>query len=106
MFKKCLSTKKDSKAPMEHFLKKICKKINLEELKTDRIVGKPIKTYNRTIYPIVEILTVGNKIQSFKGAQISPIALMVEENNERYVISLTGEEINLEELIKLKEKTK
>ena len=96
----------ESKQDIKGIFKKVCQKSNIELPKIDIVVGNPVKAYNKTIYPIVEILIIGNKMQSFQGAQISPFALVVEEQEKEYAISLTGGEIDSEELIELKEKQK
>ncbi len=86
--------------------KEACEKCNIEMPKWDRVVGKPVEAAGKTIYPIIEIVTIGNRVQNFKGIEIFPIALVIEESGEKYAISLTGEEINSEELIEMVSKSK
>ena len=81
--------------------KEFCRNCNIEMPKWDKVVGKPIKTANRTIYPIIEVVTIGNNMPNFRGIEIFPIALVIEESGEKYAISLTGEEINSDELIEM-----
>lgn len=79
--------------------KESCKDCSIEMPKFDRVVGKPVKVNDRIIYPIIEIATIGNKMQNFKGIEIFPIALVIEEAGEKYAVSLTGEEIDPDEFI-------
>ncbi len=65
----------------------------------DKVVGKPIKAGDRAIYPIIDVVTVENNMPPFRGIEIFPIALVIEESGERYAISLTEEEINSDEFI-------
>lgn len=86
----------------------LCKKCSINMPQWDRMVGKPFKTGNRTIYPVLEVATVGSNLPSFRGIEIFPIALVIKESGEKYTISLTDEEINPDELIGMvfKEKEK
>lgn len=106
MFKKIKGCKNENKQDIANIFKKVYERSNMEGPKIDIMVGNPVKAYNKTIYPIIEILTIGSKMQSFKGAEIFPIALVVEEQENEYVISLIEGEINPEELIEMKEKQK
>ncbi len=71
--------------------------INIPEFKTDKKVGKPVEIAGRTIYPIIE--TYVTKGQEFAVIEIFPIALVIKELDNNYVISLTEDEINHNELI-------
>lgn len=79
--------------------KDACWNCNIEMPKWDKIVGKPIKAEGRTIYPIIETVIIGNNMPNFRGIEIFPIALVIEESGEKYAVSLTEEEINSDELI-------
>lgn len=79
--------------------KEFCGNHNIEMPKWDKIVGKPIKAEGRTIYPIIDVVTVGNNMPAFRGIEIFPVALVIEESGEKYAVSLTEEEINSDELI-------
>ena len=81
--------------------KDFCKNCNIEMPKWDKVVGKPIKTEGRTIYPIIDVVTVGDNMPTFRGIEIFPIALVIEESGEKYAVSITGEEINSDELIEM-----
>ncbi len=66
--------------------------------KTEVIVGKPIKQNNRILYPIIQTAFIGND-QNFAAIEIFPIALVVEEQDNEYLISLIDDKINPEELV-------
>lgn len=67
----------------------------------ETVIGKPIQIDNKTIYPVIEIITMGNKIQRYAGAEISPIAILVEESDNKYVFSLTSKDINPEKILEM-----
>lgn len=88
-----------NKQNIKDMFRGISEKCDIEKPYMDRVLGKPVKSGNKTIYPVIEIVAIGNKMQNFKGVEIFPIALVVEEPPEKYVISLTGEEIDSDEFI-------
>ena len=62
-------------------------------------VGKIFKVGERTFYPIIEISTVemdNNFIES-----ISPIAFVIVEPLKKYILPLTEDELDSEEIINL-----
>lgn len=71
------------------------------EPEMDKIVGKELKIDNRTIYPIIQTSVFHN---GFTIAEIFPIALVVEENDEKYVISILESLDNPENLIEMVKK--
>lgn len=99
LFEKLFNRENGDEKDIEDIFKGICENCNIEKPQLDRVVGKPVKADNRTIYPIIDILAIGNKMQNFKGVEIFPVAVVVEEAGEKYAISLTGEEIDSDELI-------
>ncbi len=72
---------------------------SIMEPEVDTKVGKAIELGNRIIYPIIQTMVIKNENQAFLTVEIFPIALVIEETGERYVVSLTNDEINSEELI-------
>ena len=68
--------------------------------KTETIVGKPLHTDDRIIYPIVEISTLKDE-SNFYGAWISPLAIVVVEAEEKYVLSLTDKDLDSDELLQM-----
>jgi uncharacterized spore protein YtfJ len=78
-------------------IKELINNIPMPEIDTQ--VGKPVKIDDRTIYPIIRTyVTIG---KDFAGIEIFPIALVIEESEDKYAISLIDEEINPEELFKM-----
>jgi len=65
----------------------------------NKIVGKAIELDNRTIHPIIQTVTIKNKSQVFLTVEIFPIALVIEEPDDKYVISLTNDEVNSEKFM-------
>lgn len=60
----------------------------------DTVVGKSIEAHGKIIYPIVRISVLKDNKMTIVGSWIVPVAFVVEENGEKYVISLTHEEID------------
>jgi uncharacterized spore protein YtfJ len=100
-FEKIFNREKRREKNIKDIFKEVYENWDIKNLKFDKIVGKPFKAHKRVIYPILEIAAVGNKMQNLKGVEIFPIALVIEESGEKYVISLTGEEINPDEFIEM-----
>gem|GEM_PF-3206529 len=100
-FEKIFNQEKRREKNIKDIFNEVYENWDKENLKFDRIVGNPFKAHKRIIYPILEIAAVGNKMQNFKGVEIFPIALVIEESGEKYVISLTKEEINPDEFIEM-----
>lgn len=65
----------------------------------NKIVGKAIELDNRTIHPIIQTVAIKNKSQVFLTVEIFPIALVIEEPDDKYVISLTNDEVNSEKFM-------
>lgn len=68
-------------------------------LKTDTVIGKALKIDDRTLYPIIQISILKRKKKDFIGAWISPLAIVIEEPTKEYVILLTDEDIDHEQLL-------
>ena len=99
LFKKILGSENGNEQNIGGLFKGICENCNIENLKFDRVVGEPVNADNRTIYPIVERVAIMDKMRNFLGAEIFPVALVIEESGQKYAISLTGEEIDPDEFI-------
>lgn len=67
----------------------------------DTKIGKPIEITGRTIYPIMESFFIKNENQGFIAIEIFPIALVVEEPDNEYIISLTEDEISPKNIIEM-----
>lgn len=72
---------------------------NILEPEINKKVLKPIELENRTIYPIIEIITINNEYDGFILVEIFPVALVIKETDDKYVISLTKDEINQKEIM-------
>jgi uncharacterized spore protein YtfJ len=101
MPKKIFNRENRDEKDISSMFKEFCGNCNIEMPKWDKVVGKPIKAANRTIYPIIEVVTIGNNMPNFRGIEIFPIALVIEESGEKYAVSLTGEEINSDEFVNM-----
>jgi len=66
-------------------IREIIRKFTKPEIECS--VGKKIKVDTRVIYPIIQTLVVQGE-KGFTVTEIFPIALVIEENNEKYVISI------------------
>lgn len=99
MPKKIFNRESRDKKDISSMFKDFCGNCNIEMPKWDKVVGKPIKAADRTIYPIIEVVTMGNNMPNFRGIEIFPIAIVIEESGEKYAVSLTEEEINSDEVI-------
>ena len=62
-------------------------------------IGKIFEIGERTFYPVVEISTVD--MDSYFSEWISPVAFVVFEPSKSYILPLTEEEIDSEEIINL-----
>jgi uncharacterized spore protein YtfJ len=78
-------------------IKEIINDIPIPE--TDTKVGKPIELTGRTIYPVIK--TYLTTSQNFAVIEIFPVALVIQEQDNEYVMSLTEDEINRAEFIKM-----
>jgi uncharacterized spore protein YtfJ len=63
-----------------------------EGLKKDIEVGKPIEIDERTIYPLVEVSEL--KGPSYEFMSIVPIALVVVEGENKYILALNEKEVS------------
>ena len=72
-----------------------------ENFNVDTVVGKSIDAQGKILYPIVKISVLKDNKMTVVGSWIVPVAFVVKENGEKYVISLTDEEINQNELLKM-----
>ena len=67
----------------------------------ETIVGKPIKVYNKILYPIIRISILKDNEMNIVGSWIVPVAIVVEENAEKYVIPILDENIDFDKFLKL-----
>ena len=62
-------------------------------------IGKKFEIGERTFYPVVEISTVD--MDSYFSESIFPVALVVFEPSKSYILPLTEEEVDADEIIEL-----
>ena len=72
-----------------------------ENFDVETIVGNSINAHGKILYPIVKISILRDNKMAVVGSWIVPIAFVVEEKGEKYVISLTDEKINQNKLLKM-----
>lgn len=63
-------------------------------------VGDPIEIAQRCIYPVARVLALKGG-GCILGCTISPEALLIVEPAGAYAVSLTGEEITLDQLLEM-----
>jgi len=62
-------------------------------------IGKIFEIGERTFYPIIEISTV--EIDNAFIESISPVAFVIVEPSKKYILHLTDDELDTEEIINL-----
>ena len=72
-----------------------------ENFDVETIVGNSIGAHDKILHPIVRISILRDNKMTIVGSWIVPIAFVVEENGEKYIISLTDEKINQNEILKM-----
>lgn len=78
-------------------IKKIIDNVPVPEIDTK--IGKSIELTGRTIYPVIQSYVT--KSQDFVAVEVFPVALVIQELDSEYVISIIDEEINPEKFIKM-----
>ncbi len=74
------------------------KDIRLPAVETEIRAGEKIEIYMRYIYPVIKISLIKITEGAVLGSWIEPLALLVIEPKEQYVISFTGEEISVDQI--------
>lgn len=69
------------------------------ESKIKLIKGKSMEIYDKILYPVIQISIQKNIKGEISGADIIPIAIIVEEGTESYILSLSHEEMDLDETL-------
>ena len=72
-----------------------------ENFDVETIVGNSIRVHDKILHPIVRISILRDNKMTIVGSWIVPIAFVVEENGEKYIISLTDKKINQNEILKM-----
>lgn len=62
--------------------------------------GEPIRAGEKTLFPVAEV-TIWETEAAILGIMVTPIALIVVEKREEYVLSLSGREVTLKGLLEM-----
>ena len=73
----------------------------IKNFDVETIVGNSIEAHGKILHPIVRISILRDNKMTIVGSWIVPIVFVVEENGEKYIISLTDEKINQNEILKM-----
>jgi hypothetical protein len=74
------------------------KHIRPPSIETEIKAGERIEIEGRSIYPVVEISVLKTYEGSALGSWITPVAMLVIEQNEQYAISFTNEEMTADRI--------
>lgn len=69
------------------------------KIKDEKKIGKIFEIGERTFYPVVQISTIKN--DNYFSESITPIALVVTEPIKKYILPLSEDELDKEEIIQL-----
>lgn len=69
------------------------------KMKVEKKVGKLFFINERKFYPIIEISTIES--DNYFAETINPIAFLVSEPTKKYILPLSDDEIDKEEIIRL-----
>ena len=75
--------------------------IGLNGPETSTIVGKSLKAGERVLYPVIKISILKSNNDHVNGAWIIPIAVVIEEDSESFLIRLTDENIDFKEILEM-----
>jgi len=64
-------------------------------------IGKGMKAWDKTIYPIIEVSVLRAASCGVQASWIAPLAVLVIEPGEQYVLSLTEEKLSAEMMERL-----
>lgn len=67
----------------------------------EKRILNPIDIENRIIYPVVDIVSTIDYNNQYSLVDISPVALIVHEKENKYIINLRCNELDENELFKL-----
>jgi hypothetical protein len=73
----------------------------LPEIETKIHVEKELKAGGRTLHPVVRISVIKTEYGGILAIWITPVALLIVEADEEYVISLCQEKMSIETILKL-----
>jgi hypothetical protein len=73
----------------------------LPEIETKIYVEKELTVGERTLHSVVRISTIKTEYGDLLGIWLTPLALLIVEADEEYVISLCQEKMSIETILKL-----
>jgi uncharacterized spore protein YtfJ len=73
----------------------------LPEIESMIRVEKKLMAGKRTLYTVVRISIIKTEYGGISGIWLTPLALLIVEADEQYVISLCQEELSIETILKL-----
>jgi len=65
---------------------------------SERVIFKPFEIEGRTIYPVVDVFVIEDCLNLLS---VTPVAIIVEEKEESYILNLSYQEIDDDELYEL-----
>jgi len=68
------------------------------EIETRISIGDAIEIYQRVVYPVART-SILRKCGDLLGCWIAPVAVLITEPDNAYAVSLTEEEITLDQLL-------
>jgi uncharacterized spore protein YtfJ len=68
------------------------------EIETRISIGDAIEIYQRVVYPVART-SILRKCGDLLGCWIAPVAVLITEPDNAYAVSLTKEEIKLDQLL-------
>jgi len=74
---------------------------SLGDIRETLVVGEAFEVGDRTIYPVVRVLTFGGTMVNLYGARISPLAIVMEEPTQKYVVALTDEKLPSDQFLEM-----
>ncbi|MCK9440926.1 MAG: hypothetical protein M0Q13_05850 [Methanothrix sp.] len=76
-------------------------KIKLPGMDMRVMVGKEIKTGDRTIWPVMRISILKTSEERVQAIRITPLAMLIIEPAEQYAVSFEGEPMTIEAILEL-----
>jgi len=75
--------------------------IRLPVVETEIRIAKELKAGDKSLYTVVRVSFLKTGEGNLKGSWLTPLAMLVVEPGRQYAVSLTGEKMSLEEILKL-----
>ena len=75
--------------------------LKLPKVKTEILVCKEIEAGVRTIFTLVKISILATDDGNILGSWLKPQAFLIIEPGEQYAVSISGEQMSMEEILEL-----